>query len=168
MLDRLLGPLAAIVRALTARVDYCALYRAKVISQSADLLTVDVQPTAVDPLTGNPRMPGLTAVPLRAPAPGATVVASGFVLVGFEDGDPRQPYALPAWDASASVQPAARKTDPTDTGTLSLTFNPGTGGATLVAAIYAPGAVVPLPITGETQLKLPGKISGGSSTVNFP
>jgi hypothetical protein len=79
---------AKIVRQETAGIDYFTLYDAKIVAQSADGKTVDVQP-------GDARLPGLCKVPLRNGV-AATVckVATGtFVRLGWDRGNPSLPYA---------------------------------------------------------------------------
>ncbi len=85
--DRLLGALRATVQALVGRVDYLALYPCKVVAQQASGL-LDLRPET-------PRLPDLSGVPLRVGLPGARVEVpqGGRVLVGFEGGDPRLPFA---------------------------------------------------------------------------
>jgi hypothetical protein len=74
------------------RVDRTALYPARVVQQSGDG-TLEVQ---ID----DQRWPSLTKVPIRPFVPGATVkVAAGArVHIGWEEGDPRKPYAA-LWDS---------------------------------------------------------------------
>ncbi len=62
-------------------IDFLALYRAKVISQSADLSTVDLQPD-------DRRIPGATGIPIALGLPGATAqVAQGsYMLIGWRAG----------------------------------------------------------------------------------
>lgn len=85
--DRILDAIRRIVRPLLARVDYLALYPAKIVQQTGDG-TLEVTPD-------DARMPGMTRVPLRTFIPGVEVrVKQGArVLVGFEGGDPTRPYA---------------------------------------------------------------------------
>lgn len=85
--DRLTAAIAAIVRHLTAHVDYHALYPAKVVSQNSDG-TLELQPDG-------DVMPGLSKVPIRLGLPGVTVKVKkdARVLVGFESGDSAAPVA---------------------------------------------------------------------------
>lgn len=102
-----------IVRQELNGIDYFTLYDAKVISQSTDLSTVDLQP-------GDHRLPGLQRVPLRIGLPGTKVqFSSGAVVrLGWDRGNPSMPYAS-LWNGGATVQsiqlggntPVARKDD---------------------------------------------------------
>jgi hypothetical protein len=96
-LDRLKGALGAVVKGFLLRVDYYALYPAKVISQGASG-ALDVQPE-------DTRLPPMSSVPLRLGLPGckATVQPGARVLVGFEGGDPRRPVAT-VWDTAVVVK----------------------------------------------------------------
>ncbi len=85
--DRQTRALRAIVERHTAHYDFLGEFRAKVVKQ-ADDGTLEVKPE-------NPRVPGMTKVPIRNGLPGVEVkVAAGaYVLVRFEDGDPGRPSA---------------------------------------------------------------------------
>lgn len=88
-----------------------------------------------------------TNMRMRVFGSGNLIIAceNGKVLLGDETG----------------TQPVARKTDPTDNGTL--VFFPGTGGATLS---YIPPGTVPTPPTPPTiNIPLSGKIQDGSTKV---
>lgn len=116
------GPAAAIkalVTAATAAFDYCALYQAKVISQSGN--TVDVQPTAAN-------LPGLSRVALRHGLPGVslTVAPGCSILVGWDGGNPASPYAC-LWGGGEQVI----ELDIAANGNISLSAN---GAATLKGA----------------------------------
>jgi hypothetical protein len=86
-LDRMKDGLAAWVRSLFSRLDYLALYPSRVVSQNGDG-TLELQPD-------DPRLPGLSGVPVRLGLPGTTVEvqAGARVLLGFEAGDPARPVA---------------------------------------------------------------------------
>lgn len=72
-----------------APIDYFALYRYKVVSQSADLSTVDVTPVPPN----DQRLPGLSAVPVRAGTDINVQFNQGnSVLVGWDGGDPSSPF----------------------------------------------------------------------------
>ena len=88
--------IGAIVRQEMGNIDYFTLYDAKIISQSADGSTVDLQP-------GDPRLPGLSKVPLRLGIPGATVQVTpgGFIRLGWDRGNPSMPYAA-LWQGGES------------------------------------------------------------------
>lgn len=88
MSDRLTQSLINLAKQAYPNVDYLALYPAKVVSQTSDGLKVDVLPD-------DQRLPGMTGVEIRSGIAGATqMVANGtYVLIGWQAGDPRQPYA---------------------------------------------------------------------------
>lgn len=91
--DRIKGALGRFVREVMSGVDYLALYPAKVVSQSGQ--TVDV-------FTDDVRFGSITGVPIRTFAPQVeiVVVPNARVLVGFEAGDPRRPYAA-LWESGS-------------------------------------------------------------------
>lgn len=74
------------------------LYRARVEACAADGSTVDVTPE-------DPRLPARKAVPVRVGVAGAQAVVSqgAVVLLGWEAGDPARCYAVPSWEAGATV-----------------------------------------------------------------
>lgn len=86
-LDRLKAAITAIVRGATRRMDYLALYPAKVLTDHGDN-TLDLEPD-------DARLGKLVKVPLRLFLPGVTltVVEGARVLLGFEGGDPARPVA---------------------------------------------------------------------------
>lgn len=92
-----------LARASNPRVDYMCAYRGTVVSQTGQ--TVDVR-------MDDPRIPGMSGIPLQPGIPGATVevFAGARVLVAFENGDPAKPVAL-LWDQGAH---AARVSLPAD------------------------------------------------------
>lgn len=85
--DRLVEAVRRIVRPLLSRIDYLALYPARIVTQAADG-TLEVMPD-------DERLPGMTRVALRTFLPGVEVKVKdgGRVLVGFENGDPSKPVA---------------------------------------------------------------------------
>lgn len=89
--DRLKGAFAALTKSVMSRVDFFALYPCKVLKQNADG-TLELQPEVS-------RLPGFSQVPIRYTIPGMKVTIQSKDLsgcracVGFEDGDPRRPYA---------------------------------------------------------------------------
>jgi hypothetical protein len=82
------APLVASVRGALPQIDYLTTYRAKVVAQSADGKTLDLQPD-------DARLPGMQQVPLRLGLPGviALLAPGAFVEVGWDGGDPSQPHA---------------------------------------------------------------------------
>lgn len=98
-LDRLRAALDALIRWSTREQPYLRLYPATVRAQAADG-TLDLEPddAAI-------RGTGLSGVPIRHGIPGVTVeISSGQrVLLGFEAGDPRRPYAA-LWRTSGTAK----------------------------------------------------------------
>ncbi len=118
--DRFKGALTALARRADPLTLYRAMYRARLVNQSADLLRLDVAPD--DPL-----LPLMSNVPLRHGIPGLTVsVAPGaYVLVGWDNGKPDAPFAALWANPNQTGQGNAR-----GTGT-------GGSGAVLVTAVVA-------------------------------
>lgn len=85
--DRLKAGMDAVVQALTARVDYMALYPSRVVKDNGDG-TLELVPD-------NTKLPGLSRVPMRLGIPGVDVKvnAGTRVLLGFEAGNPGMPVA---------------------------------------------------------------------------
>jgi hypothetical protein len=83
--DRLKRAFYAMFKASVPRLDYYALYSAKVISQAGDLF--DLQPD-------DPRIPSMGGVPIRHGLPGVTIriPRDSTLLVGWENGDPSRPF----------------------------------------------------------------------------
>jgi hypothetical protein len=91
------GPaLANFIRAVVGPVDYYAQHPARVLAQNGDG-TLELQPDS-------PRIPALSAVPLRGlPGVAVKVAAGARVLVGFESGNPGAPVAM-LWEASGLLE----------------------------------------------------------------
>lgn len=87
--DRLSRALIRIIESATSKYDYSALYLAKVVSVNADAQTVDLAPH-------NPKLPTMSGIPLSYGGPGETVslLLGTTILVGWDGGDPSQPYCL--------------------------------------------------------------------------
>lgn len=87
------GVVDAVIRRALRRVDYLALYPARVVSQSAAGL--------LDLVPDDARVPACSGVPIRGGIPGVTVTvpAGSRVLLGYEAGDPSRPVAT-LWDAA--------------------------------------------------------------------
>lgn len=85
--DPIRSALTSFVNRIMRRVDYHALYPARVVAQSGTGL-LDLQPD-------DPKMPPLQKVSLRTFAPDTLILVppGGRVLVGFEAGNPKLPYA---------------------------------------------------------------------------
>lgn len=82
-----LKSLEAFILRVMSKVDYHAMFEAKVISQDAQgNLAIEFF---------SPKMPSMTGVEIRYGVPGikAEVKAGATVLVGFVDGEPTKPYA---------------------------------------------------------------------------
>lgn len=95
MNDRVLKALERLVNVMMRRVDYHALYPARVVAQSGqkvDLLADDLR------IRGQ----GHQGIPLRHGLPGieVTVPVGARVLLGFRNGDPAKPYAA-LWESGA-------------------------------------------------------------------
>jgi hypothetical protein len=160
--DRIKGGLEAFVRSLLHRVDYFALYPAKVVAQNADG-TLELQPD-------DTRIPPHSQVPIRLGIPGATVkvVAGGRVLLGFAGGRPDAPIAT-LWEGTTVTEIAiagttvklgaatlgvARTTDAVSAGATMATW---IGAVSVYLNTLAPGTVVP-----PTDF---GTITGGNPNV---
>lgn len=96
-LDRVKTYLARVIDGVMRRVDWYAWYPARVLAQGSDGL-LELKPD-------NPRIPGLSKVPLRLGLPGTRVnVLSGArVLVGFEGGEPSRPVAA-LWERPSCAE----------------------------------------------------------------
>lgn len=133
-----------IVSQETAHIDYYGKYEAKVVSQSADKATVDLQPT-------DSRLSGLQHVPLRHGVPGMTVQVQpdSYVLLGWDGGDPQKPYAA-LWKGDASAIQLNLKA-------TTIVLNDGTnhvarvGDSTNGHVHVESGNAGPYPIVGSTQ-----------------
>lgn len=86
MSNELLQSLGAIIKAKMVRVDYLALYPCRIVKQNADF-TLELKPDSES-------VPGFSKVPIAYGTSGVAVkVTGGRCLLGFRDGDPRQPFA---------------------------------------------------------------------------
>ncbi len=151
---RLVGGLRRLLAKLLWRVDFLALYPAKVVTQNSDG-TLEAKPDSL-------RLPGLSRVPIRAGLPGVDIkVAAGArVLIGFAEGDPARPLAL-IWGEPGMTElhiggerPVARQGDQVVLTMPSVV--PITGVVT--------GPSGPMPFTGTIQIPTPliGAILTGS------
>lgn len=86
-LQRAIVAFEAMVNRLLGKVPYLALWPARVVSQGTD--------GTLEVFLDDASMPGEVGVPIRLGIPGAEVkVKPGTrVLIGYEQGDPRKPYA---------------------------------------------------------------------------
>lgn len=87
--DRIKDALLALVGMGTPRLDYFTTYRARVVSQSADLSKVDIKPD-------DPRIPQRSDVRIKWGFPGlkAAIAPGSFVNHGWDNGDPQKPYVM--------------------------------------------------------------------------
>lgn len=107
--SRALAPLVAIINHVMRRVDYLALYAAEVVSQNDDgtleLVMADAEVAK--------RVGPASRVPIKYGAPGYSargVKKGARVLYGWENGDPRLPYASLWSDPSAVADVALTAT----------------------------------------------------------
>lgn len=93
--DRVKASFFALVGAAEPRAAYHGLYRGTVVSQDGD---------AVDLKMDDPRLPGVSALPIQVGLPGSSVqfTAGARMLIAFENGDPAKPIAL-LWDAGVGA-----------------------------------------------------------------
>lgn len=141
--------IVAIVDEQLAAVDYFGLYECKVLAQSADFSTVDVQP--LPPVDA--KLSGLQRVEVRA-GTGVTVqfAPGAKVLLGWKGGDPRAPYVVPglggdafiSWTLGSSPDNVATKADITAVldYVAGLTYAPGPGAATSLTVTVPPPTVI--------------------------
>lgn len=162
-LDRIRSALEAFIRQVTSRIDFLALYPARVVAQHPDG-TLEVQPD-------DARLAGLARVPIRYGLPGvsATVEPGARVLLGFEGGDPSRPIAT-LWELTGATlvfnggtQKVAREGDSVDCGKLIGTTPSGP----VVFTYFPPGTQLPdpLPVPGATPVSLTGTITSGADRV---
>ncbi len=160
--------IAKMVRQEIAGIDYFTLYDAKVVSQSTDGATVDLQP-------GDPRLPGMSKVPLRLGLPGtvAKFAPGQFVRLGWDRGNPSLPYAC-LFQGGETVSrisvagdtDAARKGDHSDAGTWVFAFTPGPA-AVLSITYTDPDGVVTTLAGGTGTVIAKGKLTEGSTKVGL-
>jgi hypothetical protein len=169
------GVVDAVIRRALRRVDYLALYPARVVSQSAAGL--------LDLVPDDARVPPCSGVPIRYGLPGVTAVvpAGERVTLTYEGGDPSKPVAT-LWTAgtmasaavNGSTRQAARTDDTTADGTLVFSCSSGTPspGLTTMTITYTPPGGAPQAVgivltgaaslVGPSTLTLSGKITGTS------
>lgn len=105
--DRAKAALVAIIRATVGnflvgpRVDYLAMYPAKVVSQNGDG-TLELQPD-------DSRLPGYSSVPIRYGIPGVTATVSGGAraLLTWAGGDPQKPVVV-GWEPGTILSLAVK------------------------------------------------------------
>lgn len=159
MLERLRDELATFVRNALARVAYLGLTPGTVRAQGGDG-SLDIVLDAGGPL------PEVSGVPIRHGLPGVTevrVAVGARVRVGFDDADPRRPFAA-LWDAGT----ATRVVFNNSTRQLARTNDVAACGHLLVAAgsvvdYVPPGTPLPDPLPpGASAIALSGVITGTS------
>ena len=144
-LDRLLGR-------LTRRVDYTALWPARVVAQRGDG-TLDLHPDSA-------RVAPCQSVPYRTVRGLSVEVAAGArVLLGYEGGDPARPYAL-AWElGDATVRVNGGSTRAAREGDSVSVEIP-------IGAVLVMVAGVPTP--NPTPIPLTGTITSGTAALRLP
>lgn len=149
----LLAALGRLLAPLTRRVDYTALWPARVVAQRADG-TLDLHPDSA-------RVAPCQSVPYRTLRGLSVDVAAGArVLLGYEGGDPARPYAL-AWelgDATALRVNGGSRSTARDGDSVSVTIP---AGAVLVSS---PGG----PIPNALPISLSGTITSGTAVLRLP
>jgi hypothetical protein len=126
--DRLKDAWLRLTRSALPLIDYYTTYRAKVVAQSADLKTLDVQPD-------DARLPGMSGIQLKLGEAAISIQldlsVACFVQVGFEGGSPSRPF-LASFEAGAKLTKIV-----TPAGTVEMDFSScnllgdGTGAITI-------------------------------------
>lgn len=149
----LLAALERLLGRLTRRVDYTALWPARVVAQRGDG-TLDLVPDS-------PRVAPCQGVPYRTlRGLSVDVPAGARVLLGYEGGDPARPYAL-AWeigDATSVRVNGGTRSAARDGDSVSVTIP---AGAVLVSS---PGGPIPSP----APITLSGTITSGTTALRLP
>jgi hypothetical protein len=149
-----LGPVVdAVIRRALRRVDYLALYPARVVSQSGQLL---------DLIPDDPRVPSISGVPMRHGLPGAsvTVPIGTRVVLGFDAGDPARPVAA-LWEAGGTATQIAINGSSTKAARDGEAVNAS-------AALSAWFTQVQLATGVAPPSGAIGAVSGGSDVVRIP
>lgn len=142
--DRLRTAVQRLVARGQTGLDYRALYPARVVAQAAD--------GSVDVVSGDPRIPSLSRVPLRMPWPGVSVVLApgAKVLIGWEGGNPGAPFAATfGGGASVSVVVSAGSVSIGDAAAVPLVSGPA-----LVALLTQIQAAIANPSLPTADAKL--------------
>jgi hypothetical protein len=156
MTDRLRDIVARLLSSVTSRLDYLALYPARVVAQNADG-TLELK---VD----DARVGGLSKVAIRYGIPGvkAEVAANSRVLLGFEGGDPQRPVAT-LWELTEATlifnggtQKVARVDDEVE-----VTIPAGSFIVEVTGGSGAPA----LGVSNATPVTVTGKINAGADKV---
>ena len=159
---RLLDAFTRLLAPLRRRVDYQALYAARVVAQAGD--------GTLELLPDDERVPPCRGVPIRCGLPGvrALVPAGARVLLTYEAGDPRRPVAA-LWElgevteltVNASTRRVARTDDTASCGTLYFTAAGTFLGHTAPGAPPLPQPTPPAPQWTQA-VPLTGPITGSS------
>lgn len=148
----LLAALERLLGRLTRRVDYTALWPARVVAQRGDG-TLDLHPDSA-------RVAPCQSVPYRTVRGLSVEVAAGArVLLGYEGGDPARPYAL-AWElGDATVRVNGGSTRAAREGDSVSVEIPIGAVLVMVAGVPTPNPT-PIPITGT--------ITSGTAALRLP
>lgn len=148
----LLAALERLLGRLTRRVDYTALWPARVVAQRGDG-TLDLVPDS-------PRVAPCQGVPYRTlRGLSVDVPAGARVLLGYEGGDPARPYAL-AWElGDATVRVNGGSTRAAREGDSVSVEIP-------IGAVLVMVAGVPTP--NPTPIPLTGTITSGTAALRLP
>lgn len=170
--DRIRGALGRLLHSLFSRIDYLALYPARVVSQSGQ--AVDLRPD-------DSRLPALEAVPLNLGLPGVEVdVEPGArVLLGFAGGDPAKPRAT-LWESGSvrsmrvdagvdlvvngGSKAVARVDDTAACGSIQMLAVPSSG-ATAITFLYLSPSGTPSTIGTITLTTAGGSAVAGAASV---
>lgn len=135
---------------------YGLTYPAKILKQDPDLPVIDVR---VDGKMGIYAVPLLTGGPFRV-----KMAAGDLCRVGFENKDPRRPYAFAT--SQRGTAKVAREGDTIDLGSLSFIAPDGP-----LTWTPPPTAAVPIPVPvviGASPVDIYGVIDSGSDEVKIP
>lgn len=162
------GSVQALCRQELHKLDFFTFYDAKIVSQSADGATVDLEPA-------DKRIPKLQRVPLRNGVAATTckVSAGTFVRLGWDRGNPQYPFAC-LWQGDETVTrisiagdtDAARKGDHSDAGTWVFAFTPGPSAALSITYTDPDGTVTTL-ASGSGAVLAKAKLTEGSTKVGL-
>lgn len=169
--DRLKRAIAAFVRELFPNYDFLGFYTYSVVEWNDG-----AQTAMLNPAPSVSGLPSIGPVPIRLPGMRVKLKVGQEVLVGFDNGSQTRPYIAHLGTLASGFTPdtlsmdattrikvgdgatlgAARLSDPVECG--SLTFIPGTGGASLS---YNGSPVSAAPVT------IAGTVTGASAKVNI-
>jgi len=129
------GAIKGLVEQATATLDYHAFYACTVVAQSADMATVDVNPTGQ---RNQQLLGGLQRIPLRL-SPGIQVqfTPGATVLLGWDGGNPALPFTCLGIPGDTALKVGVQATQVQIQATASLSMS----GATLTASSSGPAAL---------------------------